>query len=133
MSVYWGCSGDWKWQALQAGGSTANLLQFLTPSSPSSKVQLELRDDASVDLPNASTTGGYRVNGTLVVKAQGAHIVDAATDLDESNTVTGADTVDQSDLEGILDALATRVNVVAGKVNAILAVLDTTHGLVAGS
>lgn len=63
------------------------------------------------EIPEALS--GFADGETIPSGETQAHITDASV----AHSVTGADTIDQSDLEAALDALG-------GKVNAILAVLE---------
>jgi hypothetical protein len=81
---------------------------------------------------------GKDVAGTgrvQLVGQQEAYEAPAPEDASESHSVTGTDTVDQSDLESALNALGGKINDVAATLNSLLEKLgaDAGHGLLAGA
>ena len=74
-----------------------------------------LDDNGSINIP---TGEGYKVNGTQVVTNQQA----AEADLANVPDLTGADTIDQTDLEAYLGNIETKLNSILAKLR--------THGLI---
>jgi hypothetical protein len=113
---------------VQIARDSADSLTFRAVGQTSYQIQMDLSANTGYLLLPA--TGLVKVNDVQVVCAQQDAVADAETDLSETNDVSGADTVSETGLEAILDALATRVNEVAETLNSVKTALQT-HGLLA--
>ena len=108
----------YEWLNTWMAVTNSNLLEFRFFTNPGWDAQAVLTEEGWWNVQS-----GLQVQSVEVVRQQGAHI----PDLDDSGwSISGSDSVDATALDGYLADIVS-------KINAILAALDTTHGLLAAT